>query len=119
MDLLIVKIMVGKRHERATRLFVDMLRMKVLSSIGDFYALYNVGVARFSDLLKRKKPDASFCPSNQNGENDWPSLVVEVGISQLCSALISDAHFWIKESASMIWVDILIAINWDQGQVTI
>ena len=55
--------------------------MKVLSSIGDFNALYNVGATRFNGLLRRKEPNASFCPSNQNGENDWPSLVVEVGIS--------------------------------------
>jgi hypothetical protein len=118
MDLLIVKIMVGKRHEHAARLSSDMLWMKVLSSTGDFYALYDVGVTRSIGCLRGKEPSASFCPSTRNGENDWPSIVVEVGVSKLHSALINDAHFWIKESAGMTWVVILIAINWDQKQVT-
>lgn len=60
---------------------------------------------------REKEADRALRPCTRIREADWPSLVVEVGVSESPSQLRTDAHFWLTQSEGETHVVILIAVN--------
>ncbi|KAG0630096.1 hypothetical protein M758_1G153600 [Ceratodon purpureus] len=120
MELLIVKLMVGKAHEWVSTLFAEHLREKVRGRCGDFYTLCDMGAFRCTSAMGRaKEPDVALVPMNRQNEADWPSCVIEVGVSESLAALKNDAHFWILHSGGLTRVVILIAVDPQTRTLTI
>ena len=111
-ELLIVKFMAGVPHELASSLFVEMFKDKVVSGGLPRNSFHDIGAARFGVSGGRSREvDRALCPRTRNGETDWPSLAIEVGVSESLSRLRTDAHFWLAHSGGQTRVVILIAIN--------
>jgi hypothetical protein len=117
MELLIVKLIVGKAHFWATHLFCDLIREKVRRCCGDVRALCPMGATRFNGATSQKEADMALVPRNRNRCQDWPLIVIEVGVAESLSALKSDAHFWIANSGGLTRVVILIAIDVGQRMI--
>jgi hypothetical protein len=118
-ELLIVKLMPGVLHGHATASFSQEL-LEQLHSMGLGGALKGLGDARFGTRGGRQKePACSYKPSTRVGRDSWPSLVIEVGVSQTLSQLQCDAWFWLTKSAGMTWVVFLIKIDDDEKSIII
>ena len=50
--------------------------------MGIYYQLVDIGGAVFRSRLKKKKPVTAFKPVTRTGDDDWPTLVFECGVSQ-------------------------------------
>ena len=116
-ELLIVKLMAGKAHEWYGNLFSDLLRRKVETRCGDFWALTDMGSFRCVGLTRQKEPDVALLPVGRHQTEDWPSMVIEVGVLEHLSALHSDAHFWISSSGGRTRVVLLIAIDLESRSI--
>ena len=120
MELLIVKLMVGRAHEWVDRLFSDLLRGKVDQRSGGWRVLLDMGASRWHAAGGcEKEPDVALKPWNRNREDDWPSLVIEVGVLESLGALCSDVHFWISNGGGMTCVVLLIAVDRESRSITI
>ena len=112
MELLIVKLMVGKAHGWVGTLFAELLREKVRSRCGSMRALYNMGAFRCTSAMGREKePDVALVSKSRKLELDWPSCVIEVGVPETIAALKNDAYFRIRHSGGLTRVVILIAVD--------
>ena len=93
LELLVVKIMVGKAHEWCGNAFAQDVLEKVRSCCGDHRVLRHMGSFRCESRGRLKEPDVALVPPGRDLEKDWPFVVFEVGVSQTLSALRNDAHF--------------------------
>lgn len=53
-----------------------------------------MGATRCRDGRRQKEADMALLPRNRNQSEDWPSMVIEVGMVETISDLRSDAHYW-------------------------
>ena len=53
----------------------------------------------------------AYKPRSRNRAVDWPSLVIEVGVSESIAQLQVDATFWIIKSGGQIHVVIVMAFD--------
>jgi len=90
-EILIVKLMVGVMHEGVAHEFASMFDWKlVLLGIDELVAA--TGSGRFGRHGGRsKEPDVGFKPCSRPREDEWPSFVIEVGVSELVSKQKSKA----------------------------
>jgi hypothetical protein len=72
------------------------------------------GAARFTGRMCDKEADASFVPGRTPAHGvpaQWPSLVVEVGLSESLSQLRTDARWWYSNSNQKTQLVVLISAN--------
>ena len=67
----------------------------------------------------KKELDVALVPKNRNHEMDWPSIVIEVGVSESLVALKNDVHFWILHSGGLTHVAMLITVDIQFKMITI
>ena len=107
-----MKLMPGLHHEMASMDFVDMFKDKMTSLGVNRTSLMNIGAARFGAPGGRsKEPDAALRPSTRVLAADWPSVAIEVGVSESLSQLRTDAQFWLTQSGGQTRIVILLAIK--------
>ena len=112
-EVLIVKFRAGYGHEYASHQFSTMFTEKLIG-LGLQWELTSFGSTKFRDQRRYKKPDDSFKPrSTRPNDDDWPSLVLEVGLSQSLAQLQLDAQFWLTRS--QLQTNIVILIHIDMG----
>ena len=113
--LLIVKLMPGRPHEAAIDLFRELFVAQVPSSVG----IFGLGAARCGELTKRRKePDQAYIPRNRISNQDWPTVVVEIGLSESLPNLREDARYWLTISEGKVFVVILISFSVSSKVVT-
>lgn len=72
----------------------------------------NTSGSRYQGVTCAKEADQSFTPSGQPYENeDWPSLVIETGLSESESQLRADAHWWFVNSRYQVKMVVLLYIQ--------
>jgi len=110
-EILIVKLMVGVMHEGVAREFASMFDRKlVLLGIDELVAA--TGSGRFGRRGGRsKEPDVGFKPCSRPREDEWPSFVIEVGVSESLAMLRRDAAFWITNSDGRTRIVIMLSVN--------
>jgi hypothetical protein len=119
-EMLIIKLRRGLEHELAASLFVDMVRDKIASTGTPCNSIFDVGAARFGvEEGSQKEGDRSLRPTTRTLLADWPSLVVEVGVSESFAGLRGDAHFWLTRSGGQTRIVIVIAVNKTTRSITI
>jgi hypothetical protein len=113
--LIIAKFMSGAPHEVASMLFNDQFREKVPLSAG----ILGVGSTRFGRATQRcKEADQSYLPDDtRSPDRDWPSVVVEVCVSESLIKLREDASYWLTRSGGRVFVVIIISIDLSTGDV--
>ena len=110
-EALIIKLMPGAHHEVANWKFATMFILK-LASLGVSDTLVPFGPTRYEALTGRsKEPDDAWRPSTRVLPTDWPSLVIEVGVSESLGQLRADADFWLAKSGRQTRVVILLAVK--------
>jgi hypothetical protein len=110
-EILIVKLMVGAMHEGVAHQFARMFDMKLVL-LGVHASLLATGSARFGGRGGRsKEADIGYKPCSREMEDDWPSFVIEVGVSESLAMLRSDAAFWITNSDGRTRIVIVLSVN--------
>ncbi len=110
-EILIVKLMVGVMHEGVAREFASMFDMRLfLLDVRE--SLLATGSARFGRLGGRsKEADVGYKPRSRRMEDEWPSFVIEVGVSESLAMLRRDAAFWITNSDGRTRIVIVLSVN--------
>ena len=109
-EVLIVKIMLGAHHNSARIQFHDMLQGKFVQlAVGQ--RILSAGSTQFGDPAGRcKEADSAYIPTGRHSD-DFPSLVVEVGVSESLQMLKNDAWHWLTQSGGQTWIVIIIHID--------
>ena len=83
LHLLIIKVMVGIHHESAVGLIATMVTIKLITVGIDPFSLVSFGGAGCGIVGRRHKEAVkSFRPRSRTLDSDWPTLAVEVGVSE-------------------------------------
>jgi hypothetical protein len=114
-DLLIVKLP-SAVHERAhVNLATDMIEKVVLMGMRA-RELDGVGASRFRGRRSSKEGDSAYRPhSFRPNETDWPTIVIESGVSESLRRLRFDASWWLTESGGDVKIVIIISIQRTQN----
>ncbi|KAG0643011.1 hypothetical protein HOY80DRAFT_916866 [Tuber brumale] len=114
---LIVKIMPGAVHEMASGGLAIVFWKKVIA-MGVDEALGPVDSTRFQGIGSHKEADAAVKPLLYRPfETDWPTLVIECGVSESLKHLRAVAHWWLEKSMGEVKIVLLILAS--QGARTI
>ena len=113
-EVMIVKLMPGLAHGVAAMKFHDLFRAMVPSSAG----VVAIRSTKFGEVVKRhKEPDQAYLPRRTRLPNpDWPSIVLEVGVSECLRQLHEDARYWLTSGEGRIFTVILISITLNTGE---
>jgi hypothetical protein len=118
-EILIVKLMVGVMHEGVAHLFARMLEAK-LFLLDVSASLLPTRSGRFGHHGGRsKEADFGYKPRSRPMENDWPSFVLEVGVSESLAMLRRDAAIWITNSDGRIRIVIVLSVNRRDRQILV
>jgi hypothetical protein len=110
-EILIVKLMVGVMHEGVAHEFASMFNGK-LTLLGVRALVVATGSGRFGRRGGRsKEADVSYKPHSHRRKHDWPSFVIEVGVSESLAMLRTDAAFWITNSDGRTRIVIVLSVN--------
>ncbi len=110
-EILIVKLMAGVMHEGVARLF-DIMFIQKLVLLGVVESLAPTGSGRFGRRGGRsKEADVGYKPDSRPMIDDWPSFVIEVGVSESLTMLRRDAAFWITNSDGRTRIVIVLSVN--------
>ena len=97
-----------------------MMFVKMTITGIDILLVRILGASRFgSPRGKHKESDQALRPETRTVASDWPSLVIEVGVSESLNALHLDACFWLTESSDLTRVVILIIVGISLGFIGI
>ena len=110
-EVLIIKLMSGPHHELAALTFSRMFDRRLVSlEVGN--TLMPFGATRFRAPGGRsKEADMALRPSTRVLETDWPSVVIEVGVSESLPQLRTDTHFWLTQSGGQTRIVILLSVK--------
>ncbi len=118
-EILIVKLIVGVMHESVAHEFGFMFYAKlVLLGIDELVA--PTGSATFGRRGGRsKEANISYKPRSRRMADEWPSFVIEVGVSESLAMLRGDAAFWITNTDQRTRIVIVLSINRRDQQILV
>ena len=109
-EVLIVKLMLSPLHNSAVVQFHDLFHGKFVE-LGVHKKIYVVGSGRFGEANARcKEADNAYRPVERH-RDDFPSLVVEGGISESLQMLKSDARYWLTKTGGQTQIVIILHID--------
>jgi len=118
-EILIVKLMVGVMHEGVRTEFHSMLEAK-FQLLHVRSSLSGTGFGRFGRHGGRsKETDIGYKPHSRPMIDDWPSFVVEIGVSESFAMLRRDAAFWTINSDGRTRIVIVLSINQRDRQILV
>ncbi|KAK9372187.1 uncharacterized protein V1513DRAFT_263857 [Lipomyces chichibuensis] len=112
----IIKLKLGIPHEMARWIFAEIF-LEERARLGlprNIFVPTGSGRYQFSNGLS-KEPDTSYVPETREGPGDFPSFVVEVGVSQSLLQLRQDARLWLQKTSGETKVILLIIFNIPAG----
>ena len=107
LHLLIIKVMVGVHHESAGKLIEMVVMTKLIIARIDPFSLVLCGRTSCGTVGRRHK---SYRPRSRTSASDWPTLAIEVGVSESLGQLQSDAFFWLTKSGGATRIVLIIKI---------
>ncbi|CAG8068494.1 unnamed protein product [Penicillium nalgiovense] len=108
----VIRIIPSKAHERVTRSFSNKLVAKLLNMGIDTDDYTMNSASRYEGRTCDKEADESLTPSrNPSEDDDWPSLVIETGLSESEAQLRADASWWFSNSDHQVNIVILFRIK--------
>ena len=118
-DLLIVKLMPSATHEvphinLTGELYIKIGRMGLSTS-----DLCGIGATRFKSPRSAKEGDSTFKPSARVNKDDWPTVVIESGVSESLARLRVDARWWLVSSQGAVKIVIIISMKIAQRKIRV
>ncbi|KAJ5888509.1 hypothetical protein N7495_008550 [Penicillium taxi] len=106
----------GKAHAAIANSFNDEIIKQVAAmSLPLADSLLSTGDGRCRGNVISKDPDYSVRPKSQSlppsRSTDWPSIVVEVGVSEKLPQSMKDATFWLSNSNNDVKMVIVVSID--------
>lgn len=117
-EAIVVK-MKSRMHEVAHATFSQILVQK-LSGMKMNDKLKPIGASTTKTNDRSKEPDESYMPISlpKDRSRQWPSLTVEVGVSESRTKLANDARWWLTESAGDVKNVITIYVRKSRHEIT-
>ena len=113
-ETLIVKIFIGPFQAVAGLGFARMLDVKI-AEMGLFNYIGRMDAATYEGNGSQKQADIAWQPwSPHHGAADWPTVVVECGVSQSRDRLEVDANWWFENSGGQVKIVFLISFEFSQ-----
>jgi len=112
MNTLIVKLLPGIVEGVAKGGFATLFNIKC-TGMGLLWRLKQLGSAAYEGLESSKEADYIWIPSplRHFSCDDWPTLVLECGLSKLIERLEIEAGWWFHNSAGDVRIVILISVS--------
>ncbi|KAJ5491642.1 hypothetical protein N7539_003209 [Penicillium diatomitis] len=108
----VIRVIPSSDHERVTERFLFCLGRKLVDMGVDRNLFYIEGQTRYPGKSCEKEPDQGFTPlASPRDLPEWPSLVVETGLSESEALLRNDAHWWFSNSDYKVNMVLLIYIK--------
>ena len=118
LDTLIVKLMPLVTHEGAHRSFGHLIRDQSRAMGISPLGLYDVGGTTYQGHFVKKEADTAFRPIPQRPNRaDWPTIVLEAGVSQSLRQLKNAAKWWLSNSGGQVKIVLIFSIK--EGSRTI
>ncbi len=118
-EILIIKLPAGVLYCGVVHEFASMFHEKFFR-LGVCASLVATGCGRFGRRGGRsKEADIGYKPISRHMVDEWPSFVIEVGVSESLAMLRSDAAFWITKSDGRTRIVIVLSINQRRQQFSI
>jgi hypothetical protein len=118
-EILIIKLPAGVLYCGVVHEFASMFHEKFFR-LGVRASLVATGCGRFGRRGGRsKEADIGYKPISRHMVDEWPSFVIEVGVSESLAMLRSDAVFWITKSDGRTRIVIVLSINQRRQQFSI
>ena len=111
-EILIVKFMVGATHNICVGMFRMYFEESIRARAGRvFHSFMPLKSTRFIGPQRMKESDEAYKPTSQHLERDWPSIVIEVDVSDGLTQLQQGARFWLESSRGQTRIVIIICVN--------
>ncbi len=118
-EILIIKLPAGVLYCGVVHEFASMFHEKFFR-LGVCASLVATGCGRFGRRGGRsKEADIGYKPISRHMVDEWPSFVIEVGVSESLAMLRNDAAFWITKSDGRTHIVIVLSINQRRQQFLI
>lgn len=120
-QLLLVRMVTTKDHERAYMRLVDLIIFKLAKMNGANFTLDWTGSADIKTPSRTKKPDQGATPLDlPTGRSDlWPTLIIEAAYSESRAKLQGDAEWWLKASNGDVRIALTIAMHQRKPEIVI
>ena len=126
---LVVKMMLSMVHQLAASLVERMLWEKT-TPMGLGRELADMRGTRYQGLSgTSKEADCAFKPESRPLGTNWPTLVIECGVSETVERLKVDANWWLTNSSGAVGIVLLFSITeadhtiliekWEMGDMEI
>jgi len=116
-ETLIVKLLAGVVQELASQDFGVRLD-GMIYDMGLFENIGRTESATFIGNGSEKEADCSWMPwTTRPHIPDWPTLVIESGISQSRDRLVADAHWWLENSGGQVKIVLVISFSQTEKEI--
>lgn len=117
---LIIKFMPSLEHDAAHLLFIKAIETQVIQMDLKHNKLYPTGTTTYKGKACGKQGDSGLKPiPERRKKTDWPTLVVECGVSENLRELRGDASWWLTNSNGDVRIAILVLINLESRSLMI
>ncbi|KAJ9396075.1 hypothetical protein DTO282F9_7050 [Paecilomyces variotii] len=115
---LLIKMPTSLAHEAAASEFADIF-LEVLRPMGLYDKLYKWGSATRYNDKGGKRPELQFVPKRPPPDYPryWPTVVLEVALTELPSKLMSDIRYWLGQSSRSVEVVVTLQINRNMREI--
>jgi hypothetical protein len=118
-EILIIKLPAGVLYCGVVHEFASMFHEKFFR-LGVRASLVATGCGRFGRRGGRsKEADIGYKPISRHMVDEWPSFVIEVGVSESLAMLRNDAVFWITKSDGRTRIVIILKVHERQQQILV
>ncbi|KAJ9300918.1 hypothetical protein DTO271G3_2082 [Paecilomyces variotii] len=110
-ETMIVKFMPGVIHDRISRTFlINFLFHLQKLGVENQVLMSGSGRMSFPNNL-HKEPDEQIKPASRNNLHDYPTFVIEVGVSETLGQLRQDARLWLVSTHGRTKIVLLISVD--------
>ena len=108
-ETLIIKIFAGPFQGLASKGFGALLDIKI-ARMGLFEDIGRMESTTYKGNGSQKEADCSWKPwKSRPLGTDWPTLIIECGVSKSSDRLAVDAHWWFENSGGQVKIVLLIS----------
>ena len=102
--------MPSARHETAHTYF-GMVLVERFVLMGLSNSICPAGATRYQGNTSSKEGDTAYRPFPARGLDDWPTIVIEAGVSESLSRLRVDANWWLINSGGDVRIVVIISLR--------
>ncbi|KIX01034.1 uncharacterized protein Z518_10100 [Rhinocladiella mackenziei CBS 650.93] len=110
-NLLIIKLMPSVEHEMVHRNLGENIKFELIQMGIKRNHFPAVGAGRYSRPHSSKEGDTAYKPATRDQKTDFPTIVLESGLSESLNHLRHDARWWLSDPTSHAEIVLLISIR--------